>query len=123
MMFKTRDSYNTDLIAQKLATAALQSVAYAAETWDKVRASRATLTAQLEKLGLHTHPSQTNFLLCDIPENLGALALYEALKAQNILVRYFDQDRLRHRLRISVGTESENAALVDTLAALVSEAE
>jgi histidinol-phosphate aminotransferase len=122
MMFKTRDSYNTDLIAQRLATAALKSVDYAATTWDKVRNSRALLTQRLEQLGLHCHPSQTNFLLTEVPTSPGAPALYEALKAQNILVRHFDQDRLRHRLRISIGTEAENTALVDALTTLLSPA-
>lgn len=120
MMFKTRDSYNTDFIAQKLATAALNSVEYAATTWARVRASRKLLAANLQQLGLQTHPSQTNFLLCDIPHDPGALALYQSLKAQNILVRHFDQDRLRQRLRISIGSESENTVLVNALAALVS---
>ena len=120
MMFKTRDSYNTDLIAQKLATAALKSVDYAAATWAQVRTSRAQLAASLHQLGLPSCPSQTNFILCEVPENPGAPALYQALKEQNILVRYFDQDRLRQRLRISIGTESENKALVNALSVLLS---
>ena len=120
MMFKTRDSYNTDLIAQKLATAALSSVDYATANWAKVRSSRTKLAAELKALGLHCQPSQTNFLLCDIPAKPGALALYQALKAQNILVRYFDQDRLRQRLRISVGTDLENEALIRAISSLLS---
>ncbi len=116
MMFKTRDSYNTDLIAQTLATAALKSVDYAAAGWAKVRTSRHRLQQDLNRLGILTYPSQTNFLLCDIPAAPGALALYNALKQQNILVRYFDQDRLRQRLRISIGTEEENTVLVDAIA-------
>ncbi len=122
MMFKTRDSYNTDLIAQKLATAALKSVDYAATTWDKVRKSRTDLTQRLEQLGLRCHPSQTNFLLTEVPAPYSAPALYQALKAQNVLVRYFDQDRLRHFLRISIGTEAENSALVEALGALLAAA-
>jgi histidinol-phosphate aminotransferase len=122
MMFKTRDSYNTDFIAQKLATAALRSVDYAAATWAKVRASRTQLAASLQTLGLYSQPSQTNFLLCDIPADPGALALYQALKAQNILVRHFDQGRLRHRLRISIGSEPENTALINALTMLLTAA-
>lgn len=123
MMYKTRDSYNTDLIAQKLATAALLSVDYASANWEKVRTSRAKLAAQLQALGLHCQPSQSNFLLCDIPTQPGAIALYQALKKQNILVRYFDQDRLRQRLRISIGTDIENQALISAISNLLSQPE
>ncbi|MFT4672479.1 MAG: histidinol-phosphate aminotransferase [Pseudohongiellaceae bacterium] len=115
MMYKTRDSYNTDFIAQKLATAAILDKAYAQDTWDKVRASRKILAISLSQLGLPSPPSQANFLLCDIPETPGALALYKSLKAENILVRYFDQDRLRNKLRISIGNDAENQRLVSAI--------
>lgn len=119
MMYKTRDSYNTDYIGQKLATAAITSVDYARRGWARVRASRQSLTAALAESGITTLPSQTNFLLCKIPDQPGAVALYEALKKQDILVRYFDQDRLRDKLRISIGTEEENGRLLTAIQSLI----
>lgn len=115
MMYKTRDSYNTDFIAQKLATAAILDITYARNTWDRVRASRQKLAKELSELGILSLPSQANFLLCEIPESPGALALYRDLKAQNILVRYFDQDRLRNKLRISIGNDKENQRLISAI--------
>ena len=112
MMFKTRDSYNTDHIAQSLATAALDSFEYARENCERIRQSREQLRADLQELGLTAPASQSNFILCQIPESLGAEKLYRQLRQRNILVRYFDQDRLRDKLRISIGTDAENAALV-----------
>ena len=112
MLYKTRDSYNTDIISQQLATAALQSVDYAAENWAKIRAARNDLADSLNELGFATLPSQSNFLLCQIPATIGANNMYLALKSRKILVRYFDQDKLRDKLRISVGNENENAALL-----------
>lgn len=120
MLLKTRDSYNTDLIAQRLACAALQAEDYARANWARVRESRATLAARLAALGLKSEPSQSNFILCRVPDNPGAKALYEALKARKILVRYFDQPGLRDRLRISIGTEEENAALATAIATILS---
>lgn len=119
MLYKTRDSYNTDLIAQRLATAALESVEYARGTWQQVREQRQRMRAELDNLGLATTASQSNFLLTTIPEEVGAAALYEALKARHILVRYFDQDRLRNRLRITVGTAAENDTLLAALRSLL----
>ena len=119
MQFKTRDSYNTDLIAQQLATAAITAAPYAEESWNKVRASRKALTEQLTELGFNIVPSEANFLLCQVPQSQQAPALYQQLKDRNILVRYFDQDRLRDCLRITVGTEQENQALLTALKSLL----
>lgn len=115
MQYKTRDSYNTDLLAQRLATAALESADYAGDTWAKVRSSRRQLTDRLTALGFVVSPSQTNFLLCQIPAGHQAEDLYLQLKARKILVRYFDQERLRDKLRISIGSEAENRALQSAL--------
>ena len=63
--------------------------------------------------------SHANFLLATVPDTLPpAQAVYEALKAEGILVRYFDADRLRDKLRISIGTPEENARLVAALTSL-----
>ena len=112
MMYKTRDSYNTDHIAQSLATAALDSCEYARENCVRIRQSREQLRADIEALGLTVPTSQSNFILCQVPESIGAEKLYLQLKQRNILVRYFEQDRLRDKLRISIGTDADNAALV-----------
>jgi len=42
----------------------------------------------------------------------GAKAAWEALKAGGVLVRYFDTDRMREKLRISIGTPAEDDALL-----------
>lgn len=121
MLFKTRDSYNTDLISQRLAAAALAAQEYAKDTWRRVREERGRLSAALEALGFRVLPSHSNFLLATWAEkpgiegSLDAQAIYEALKAQGILVRYFDQPRLEDKLRITVGTQEENDTLLQAL--------
>lgn len=115
MLYKTRDSYNTDLIAQRLATAALTDQDYARSTWEKVRTSRARLIEELAKLGLDALPSQTNFLLCRVPEQPGAARLYLSLKERGVLVRYFDSPGLQDKLRISIGSAEENQVLLDAI--------
>lgn len=121
MLFKTRDSYNTDLVSQRLATAALSAQAYARETWRKVREERSRLSAALTQLGFTVLPSHSNFLLVTwipkpLPEvTLDASGLYRALKEQGILVRYFDQPRLQDKLRITVGTPEENDTLLQAI--------
>jgi len=125
-MDKARDSYNTDALSQAAATAALEDQAYAAQTWAKVIDERTRVTDELLGRGWGVLPSQSNFILA-IPkdpgrENYSAGALYEGLKANNILVRYFNADRLDDKLRITIGTPEQNDALltaIDALAATV----
>ncbi len=119
MQFKTRDSYNTDLIAQQLATAAIQSQDYARDTWHRVRLERERLQSELTRLGFTVSPSQTNFLLATAPAGSDAEALYQSLKQQQILVRHFRQPRLEDKLRISIGTPEENSQLLAALADLL----
>ncbi len=119
VLHKTRDSYNTDGLSQQLAVAALAAQDEARANWDKVRNTRARLVEGLNKLGLATASSQANFVLASVPAEPGARSLYENLKARNVLVRYFDQDRLRDKLRISVGTDAEIEQLLQALSELL----
>ncbi len=117
MMFKTRDSYNTDFISQHLASAALSSADEARTTWTRVRNERLRLAEELEKLGLPCLPSQSNFLLAQCSSAEAARNTYENLKRQGILIRYFAQNRLQDKLRITVGTPEQNQQLLRHLAA------
>ncbi len=121
MLTKTRDSYNLDTIAQRLARAALESRGYAQDTWRRVREERTRLSRALEDLDLPCPASQSNFLLATRSEDSSPAArdIYEALKTRNILVRYFDHPRLANRLRITVGTPQQNTTLLEALAKIV----
>ena len=121
MRTKTRDSYNLDRIAQRLACAALENRDYAKDTWRRVRDERTRLSQALDALDLLCPPSQSNFLLASRKEGLSPTArgIYETLKSGDILVRYFDHPRLANRLRITVGTPEENTALLEALAKIV----
>ncbi|MEX2672813.1 MAG: histidinol-phosphate transaminase [Phycisphaeraceae bacterium] len=121
MLTKTKDSYNTDIVSQRVATAAIRHRDLAIRNCEAVRRERASMTEALAKLGLSCPPSQSNFVLASVPDDCagGAKALHEALKQQGIFVRYFDQDRLRDKLRITIGTPRQNHALLEALQAQV----
>jgi histidinol-phosphate aminotransferase len=127
MLYKTRDSYNTDVISQVLATAALRDRASAALSWEKVRVERARVAAALTALGFACAPSQSNFVLARVPNGdsrfvsteIMAREFYQRLKDSGILVRYFDQPRLRDKLRITIGTHDENTRLLQQLESYV----
>ena len=121
MLTKTRDSYNLDAISQTLALAAIKDQAYKESTQRMVIEARDELQTALSLLGFTTVPSQANFLLAAVPQSgLPAVEIYRALKEKRILVRYFDQDRLRDKLRITVGTPVENQRLIEALREILS---
>ena len=66
--------------------------------------------------------SQANFVLATVPLDspLSARELYDGLKRQGVLVRWFDTPVLEDKLRISVGTEAQQQRLLELLRALLS---
>ena len=119
MQYKTKDSYNTDFIAQTLARAAIEDQAYAADTWRRVREQRTWLMRELQDLGFKMPKSQSNFLLATVPAPHNAADVYQALKDCGILVRYFRLPGLEDKLRITIGSPDENRRLVDALIRIV----
>jgi histidinol-phosphate aminotransferase len=115
---KTKDSYNIDSIAQLLGAAALDDSVHAKASWHYVREERRLLTKALSKLGFVVGPSEANFVLALVPEAPGwrnARDLHAKLEERRIYVRWFDENRLRDQLRISIGTSEENQAFVNAI--------
>ncbi len=116
-MFKVKDSYNVDALAIHIGTAAMRDQAYKNACADKVRASRSQLMIDLKQLGFDVRESHGNFILATPPSE--AEPIYLALKDRGILVRYFSQPGLDDKLRITVGTDEQNQALVEALVSLL----
>ncbi len=116
-MMKVKDSYNCDAISIAAATAAIQDQEYAQGTWEKVRTERQRISSELRQMGWQVLPSEANFILAAPPDGRGK-ALYEGLKRQGILVRYFDQPGLDDKIRITIGTSQENNALLSGIKAV-----
>ncbi len=116
-MIKVKDSYNLNRLSLVAASAALQDIPWMTRNVRRIQSSRGKLVAGIKKSGFQVLPSQANFVLAKRPgENLKDV--YEALKRQKILVRYFDAPNLRDCLRITVGTSREVAALLSACKAL-----
>jgi len=116
---KVKDSYPVDAVACAVGTAAMDDQAYKNECCAKVVAQRSWLAGKLAFIGFKVCPSESNFLLAGTRDGASVAWIYQALKSHGILVRYFDQDRLRDKLRITVGTHEQNAELVRALTAII----
>ncbi|PIE00602.1 MAG: histidinol-phosphate transaminase [Thiothrix nivea] len=96
------------------AAAAMRDRAHLQQNCTKVKATRERCAAQLRALGFTVLPSSTNFLFVRPPEG-EAEKLYQQLKAQGILVRYFNKPRIKEYLRITIGTDEEMNILIAKL--------
>jgi histidinol-phosphate aminotransferase len=116
-LYKVKDSYNVDAVAQAVALAALNDLPWMRGNAAKVRRTRAHAAKELKRRGWDVLPSESNFLFAR-PAHRPAAELFEALRAKNIFVRYFKGPRTGDRLRITVGTDKEMATLLDALSTL-----
>jgi histidinol-phosphate aminotransferase len=114
-LVKVKDSYNCDLLSQVAGVAALEDQAYLAQTWARVLATRARLSAELRGLGYEVPDSQSNFVWAT--GGAPARETFRQLKERRILVRLMSYPGYPDGLRISVGTDDE----IDSLLAALSQ--
>jgi histidinol-phosphate aminotransferase len=81
---------------------------------ERIKVTRAELTAELRKRGFEVPDSHTNFVLARLPgEDLGPLQ--QDLKQRGVLVRHFKSPDLVDALRVTVGTAEEIARFLTAL--------
>ena len=79
-----------------------------------VRDNRAWTAAELEARGFAVLPSSANFLFAK-SDRLPGGELYRSLKERGILVRWFDKDRIRDFVRITIGSREQMEALMEQI--------
>jgi histidinol-phosphate aminotransferase len=110
-MMKVKDSYNVNTITQKLAIAAINDQDYLKTNIAKIIKTRKYLTEKLSELGFKTINSQSNFIFTSPPKK-NAKDLFDYLRKNNVLVRYFSNGITKNYLRISIGTDHEIQLLI-----------
>jgi histidinol-phosphate aminotransferase len=68
-------------------------------------------------MGFYVYPSHANFVMA-LKHGQNLKEVYERLKNQKILVRYFDTPGLQDCLRITVGTPQEIRSLLKAIQAI-----
>ncbi len=115
-LYKIKDSYNMDALAQVVGTAALEDVPYMQANRTKILETRAMLTQTLTERGWTVLPSATNFLFAKPPAHVTAAELFAALRAEHVFVRYFPGEKTGAWLRITIGTDEQTQRLLEVLA-------
>ncbi len=113
-MYKVKDSYNVDAVAQDVACAALSDLDWMRANVAKVVKTRAETAAELRRRGWDVPESQSNFLFAK-PAHRPAAEIFEALRARGIFVRYFPGPETGDRLRITIGTDTDMKTLLTAL--------
>lgn len=104
------NSYTMNMPSLILGTEVLKDDAYFKETVQKIMDTREWAKKRLTELGFTFPDSMSNFIFAS-HNRVSAKELFEALKKQQIYVRYFDQPRLSNYLRITIGTREEMETL------------
>jgi len=119
---RIRLPFNTSIAAQQAAVAALDDEAFQKASIDLVEQWRPWLTQQLGGLGLEVvGPSAANFVLVGFPQTPGRTAADAEgfLASRGLLVRGLGNYGLPDHLRITIGLEAHNRAVIEALAEFV----
>ena len=104
------NSYTMNMPSQILGAKAVEDQAYFKETTEKIIRTREQAKVRLRELGFTFPDSMANFIFASHKTAM-AKDIYEALRANHIFVRYFNQPGIDDYLRITIGTEEELEAL------------
>ena len=110
--------YNINRLSIEIGAEAMKDREYFEKTVAVIRKNREKLTEELKNLGFTVLDSGANFVFAK-KDGFDGEELYLKLKENGILVRHFSKERIKDYLRITVGTQEQNAALINTLGRII----
>jgi histidinol-phosphate aminotransferase len=108
------NSYPLDRLAIVGGVASFEDEDYFQSTCQTLISLRELLVKDLQGLGFEILPSAANFIFVRHPQET-AIDLAKGLRDVGIIVRHFAKPRIVEFLRITIGTEAQNMALVERL--------
>lgn len=108
------NSYTMNYPSQLAGIEAVRDEEYFRETVQKVISTRERTKKALAGLGFVFPDSMTNFIFAS-HESVSAKEIFQALREEDIYVRYWNKPRINNSLRISIGTEEEMDRLLEFL--------
>lgn len=112
--------YNVNSISSALAIEAIRDNDYFIQAVESIKTERELLSKELSELGFEVLPSAANFLLAK-HHIISGEVLYKKLKMRGILVRHFNDERIKDFVRITIGTKEETCRLLKELAEIIGE--
>ncbi|MEW6353892.1 MAG: histidinol-phosphate transaminase [Pseudomonadota bacterium] len=114
---RVRQPFNVNSLALAAAQAALDDPDHLARSLQMNSAGMAQLTAAFDEMGLDFIPSAGNFVCVDVARD--ALAVYDALLYEGVIVRPVANYGMPRHLRVTVGLPEENARFITALEKIV----
>ncbi len=108
-----RNSFNVNVLAQAAALAALEDEEHVERTRRLTFAGRAQLIQGLRDMGLEPIPSQTNFVCVGLGRD--AQPVFQRLLRRGLIIRPLATFAMPQHIRVTVGTESQNAEVLSAL--------
>jgi histidinol-phosphate aminotransferase len=115
LMNRVRQPFNVSDIAQAAAVAALFDDEFVEQSMLLNEQGRQTLTEGFLQLGLQWIPSHGNFVCVKVGRGT---EIFQRLLKRGVIVRPIASYGMPEYLRVTIGTESENARFLSTLAAV-----
>lgn len=108
------NSYTLNQTSIECGVEAVKDKVYFESGIQKIIATRQKTEERLKSLGFSFPNSGTNFIFAT-HDKVPAKTIFDALRENNIYVRYFNLPRIDNYLRITIGTEEEMQRLYDFL--------
>lgn len=113
---KIRDPFNVPSSAQTTGIAALKDINFENKVIKYTQKWRTWLSSELSALGLKVIPSVTNFILFEFEHaHKTALDANNFLTQHGYILRHYNGQGLGNFLRLTIGTEDENIAVIKLL--------
>lgn len=110
---KVREPFNTSLLAQVGAVAALDDEEHLRRTRINNQEGLRYLYTELDDLGLKYLPTEANFFLINLERD--CQKIYKFLLKEGVIVRPMDSYGLNKYIRVSVGLPEENRKFIEAL--------
>jgi len=107
---RVRQPFNTNVLAQRAALAALSDDAHVARSLEINRGGAEYLSRQFDAMGIPYLPTQTNFIYFTLHEPIGP-QVYTALLQDGVIIRHLEQNHMR----VTIGLPQENRRFIRAL--------
>ena len=115
MMDRVRQPFNTNMLAQVAAVAAIKDEEYLGSVLRRNIEGKHYLYGKFSEMSLDYIPTQTNFILVNVGD--GA-RVFDALLRKGVIARFMGP-ALAPYIRVSIGTEKENEIFAEALKAVL----
>jgi histidinol-phosphate aminotransferase len=112
---KVKLPFEPSVAAEAAGLGGLEDREFLDKTIEVNRKGKVSLGAALRDLGLHVVPTDANFFLVVLNSETEALQIYESLLRRGVIIRPLRAFGIPNGLRITIGTEDQNAILIEAL--------